>query len=345
MILQLGHIYWLSFMGLLPLLHVLSDGQFHSGEQLGANLCLSRSAVWKKVERLRELGVEVHSVTGKGYRLPATIDLLAREKILEYLGEGAAAWESCFDVLFTVGSTNAEAMRLAQVGTDRYVIIAEHQTQGRGRRGRVWVSPLGANIYLSMVVSFQMGIAALEGLSLAVALHVVRALELEGVKGLGVKWPNDILIEGRKLAGILLEVSGDLAGPCKVVIGLGLNIRMPMSANAQIDQPYTDLSVHSSSPPDRNKIVATLINQLSRGLEQFNESGFAPLQSSWDSLDVYRNNIVEVRAGSNVVEGRVLGVSNTGALVLDTSHGLKVISGGELMPSVRPIPGGVRHDS
>lgn len=332
-------------MELLPLLQVLSDGQFHSGEQLGGKLCLSRSAVWKQIERLRELGVEVHSVTGKGYRLPATFDLLAREKILDYLGVGSAEWENCFDVLFTVGSTNAEAMRLAQEGADRYLILAEHQTQGRGRRGRVWVSPLGANIYFSMVVSFQMGIAALEGLSLAVALHIVRALEMEGVTGLGVKWPNDILLEGRKLAGILLEVCGDLAGPCKVVIGLGINIRMPMSASAQIDQPYTDLATHFSRPPDRNKIVATVIDQLSQGLERFKVSGFAPLQSWWDSLDVYRNGMVEVRAGSNVVEGRVLGVSNTGALILETLHGLKVIAGGELIPSMRPISGGGSHDS
>lgn len=332
-------------MDLLPLLQVLSDGQFHSGEQLGANLSLSRSAVWKQVERLRELGVQVHSVTGKGYRLPATFDLLTRETILAYLGGGSAEWENCFDVLFTVGSTNAEAMRLAQEGADRYVILAEHQTQGRGRRGRVWFSPLGANIYISMIVSFQMGIAALEGLSLAVALHVVRALEMEGVKGLGVKWPNDILLDGRKLAGILLEVCGDLAGPCKVVIGLGLNIRMPMSASAQIDQPYTDLSAHFSCRPDRNKIVAGVINQLAQGLEQFSVSGFAPLQSYWDSLDVYRNVMVEVRAGSNVVEGRVLGVSNTGALLLETLDGLKVIAGGELVPSMRPISGEGGRDS
>lgn len=340
-----GVLYWACSMDLLPLLQVLSDGQFHSGEQLGASLSLSRSAVWKQVERLRDLGVEVHSITGKGYRLPAAFDLLSREAILANLGGSASEWEQCFDVLFTVGSTNAEAMRLAQGGADRYAILAEHQSQGRGRRGRVWVSPLGANIYISMVVSFQMGIGALEGLSLAVALHVVRALEIEGVKGLGVKWPNDILLEGRKLAGILLEVCGDLAGPCKVVIGLGLNVRMPKSASAQIDQPYTDLSAHFSGCPDRNKIVATVITELTQGLEQFNVSGFAPLQPYWDSLDVYRSHMVEIRAGSNVVQGKVLGVSNSGALVLETGHGLKIITGGELMPSMRPMSGDVGHDS
>lgn len=332
-------------MDLLPLLRVLSDGQFHSGEQLGANLCLSRSAVWKQVERLRALGVEVHSVTGKGYRLPATFDLLARDTILAYLGGASEGWRHCFEVLFTVGSTNAEAMRLAQEGADRYMILAEHQTRGRGRRGRVWVSPLGANIYFSMLVSFQAGIAALEGLSLAVALHVVRALEMEGVNGLGVKWPNDILLGGRKLAGILLEVCGDLTGPCKVVIGLGLNIKMPKSVSVLIDQPYTDLSVHFQGRPDRNKIIANVMRQLSLGLEEFAVSGFAPLQTYWNSLDVFRNSMVEVRAGSNVTQGRVLGVSDTGALLLETVNGLKVMAGGELMPSMRPISGDFCHDS
>lgn len=332
-------------MDLLPLLRALSDGQFHSGEQLGTNLCLSRSAVWKHVERLRELGVEVHSVTGKGYRLPATFDLLERDTILAFLGGESEGWEDCFEVLFSVGSTNAEAMRLAHEGADRYVILAEHQNRGRGRRGRVWVSPLGANIYFSMVASFQAGIAALEGLSLAVALHVVRALELEGVSGLGVKWPNDILLGGRKLAGILLEVCGDLAGPCKVVIGLGLNIKMPKSMSVLIDQPYTDLSLHLQGRPDRNRIIASLMRQLSLGLEEFTVSGFAPLHSYWDNLDVFRNVMVEVRAGGNVTRGRVLGVNDTGALILETIDGLKVMAGGELMPSLRPLLGDVCCDS
>lgn len=332
-------------MDLLPLLQVLTDGQFHSGEQLGANLCLSRSAVWKQVERLRALGVEVHSVTGKGYRLPLTFVPLSREAIFSYLRGAEENWGHCFKVLLSVGSTNAEAMRLAQEGADRYVIVAEHQARGRGRRGRVWVSPMGANIYFSMMVSFQGGIAALEGLSLAVALHVVRALEAEGVKGLGVKWPNDILLDGRKLAGILLEVCGDFAGPCKVVIGLGLNIRMPKSARALIDQPCADLSAHFQDAPDRNKIIAKVIGQLSLGLEEFEVSGFAPLQKYWESLDLFRNVMVEVRADSNVTQGKVLGVSNTGALLLETINGLKVIAGGELMPSIRPMSGDVCHDS
>ena len=332
-------------MDLLPLLRILSDGQFHSGERLGANLCLSRSAVWKHVERLRELGVEVHSVTGKGYRLPATFDLLARESILAYLGDASEGWAPCLEVLFTVDSTNAEAMRLAQDGAGRFVIIAEHQTRGRGRRGRVWVSPLGANIYFSMVLSFQAGIAALEGLSLAVALHVVRALEIEGVIGLGVKWPNDILLDGRKVAGILLEVCGDLAGPCKVVIGVGINIQMPKSAGTLIDQPYTDLSFHFQGSPDRNKIIASVIRQLSLGLEEFAVWGFAPLLSRWNSLDVFRDRMVEVRAGSNVTQGRVLGVSDTGALLLETDTGFKAMVGGELMPTIRPMAGDARHDS
>ncbi len=340
--------YWLLSMDLRPLLRILSDGQFHSGEQLGRHLLVSRSAVWKQVEQLRGMGVEVHSITGKGYRLPVTFDLLSRDAILSHLDHDAAGWGQFFELLFSTGSTNVEAMRIAQAGADRYVLVAEHQTSGRGRRGRAWISPLGANIYLSMVVSFQSGISALEGLSLAVALYVVKALHRIGVSGLGVKWPNDILLEGRKLAGILLEVSGDLTGPCKVVIGVGLNIKMPCSVGRLIDQPYTDLSSHFSGRLDRNKLVADIVRELTHGLEEFAISGFTPLRPSWDDLNVYKGSTVEVRAGNSVTFGRVKGVSDTGALLLETDSGLQVLTGGELMPSLRLLPGGMEawgHDS
>ena len=326
-------------MDLRPLLSTLSDGQFHSGEKLGQRLSISRSAVWKQIERLRKMGVEVHSVTGKGYRLPAGLALMSRQTIFEYLDATTIEWMRDLELLFSTTSTNAEAMLRAQAGVERCVIMAEHQTQGRGRRGRSWASPLGANIYLSMVASFQAGVAALEGLSLAVAVYVVRALEKYGIVGLGVKWPNDILIDGRKLAGILLEVSGDLTGPCKIVIGIGLNVRMPAAMSLLIEQPYTDLALNFRGHLDRDKIVAGIIRELALGLVEFNNSGFISLRSSWDKLDVYKGRMVEIRAGSNLIQGRVKGVSETGALLLETDSGPRTVAGGEIMPSMRPWPG------
>ncbi len=327
-------------MDLRPLLGILANGSFHSGEKLGDELKISRTAVWKQVERLRSLGLVIHSVTGKGYRIPTTLSLLSQPQILAQLGSSAANWSDCFEVLFTTGSTNVDVMEKARAGLDRYIVVAEHQTQGKGRRGRAWVSPLGANIYFSMLVSFQSGVAALEGLSLVVALLVARALERCGCHGVGLKWPNDILVEGKKLAGILLEISGDVAGPCKVVIGIGLNVRMPRSAATQIDQPYTDLESCFSGVPDRNYLVAQLVLELESGLAEFSRTGFSAFYSLWQDRDIYKGRLVELRSGSSVMQGVVQGINSSGALVLETDDGLKVITGGEVVPSLRPVGDG-----
>lgn len=324
-------------MDLRPLLGILASGSFHSGEKLGGELQISRTAVWKQVERLRSLGVEVHSVTGKGYRIPAALSLLNEAQILAGVGASAANWEGRLDVLFSTGSTNVDAMEKAQSGADRYIVVAEHQSQGKGRRGRTWVSPLGANIYFSMLVSFQSGVAALEGLSLVVALLVARALERCGCRDLGLKWPNDILVEGKKLAGILLEISGDVAGPCKVVIGIGLNVRMPSSVTEQIDQPFTDLERCFSGVPDRNYLVAQLILELEVGLAEFSRTGFSEFYSLWQDRDIYKGRMVELRSGGSVMRGIVHGINHSGALLLETDEGLKVITGGEVVPSLRPV--------
>lgn len=333
------------FMDLRPLLARLSDGLFHSGERLGADLGLSRAAVWKQVERLKTLGVEVHSVTGKGYRLPSALELLSSDDMVRCLGVDSAQWQQNLAVLFSVDSTNTEVVRRMQSGAERYVVVADHQSLGRGRRGRAWVSPLGANIYMSIGWSFQTGVAALEGLSLVVAVLVVRALRRCGFHGMTLKWPNDVLLDGRKLAGILLEVSGDLAGPCRVIIGIGMNVRMPGGAAKQIDQPYTDLATNFGPKIDRNMIAASMIRELASGLEEFERTGFSTFHSLWDELDVYKGRMVELRAATFVTKGVVKGVDHSGGLILETDEGVKVMAGGELQTSLRPVVDEVRHDS
>lgn len=332
-------------MDLRPLLAQLSDGLFHSGERLGSDLGLSRAAVWKQVEKLKAMGVEVHSVTGKGYRLPSALNLLCLEEIQRSLGADSPQWQQSLCVLFSVDSTNTEVVRRMRHGTDRYIVVADHQSVGRGRRGRAWVSPLGANIYMSIGWSFQSGIAALEGLSLVVAVLVVRALGHCGFHGITLKWPNDVLVDGRKLAGILLEVSGDVGGPCRVVIGIGINVRMPGAAAQQIDQPYTDLAANFGSKIDRNMIAAAMILELTRGLEEFERSGFSTFHSQWDDLDTYKGRMVELRAATTVTQGVVQGVDQSGGLILDTGDGVKVMAGGELHTTLRPVTGAAPHDS
>lgn len=323
-------------MDLYPLLYSLADGHFHSGETLGKNLGISRTAIWKQANALKALGVELHSVTGKGYRLPEPMNLLSQEQILAISQIDSAELARYFDLHLSIGSTNVEAMKKAQAGYPRYLVLAEHQSQGRGRRGRTWVSPLGKNLYFSLMWSFQNGVSALEGLSLLTALVVVRALQKVGVTGLGLKWPNDVLLNGNKLAGILLEIHGDMTGPCQVVIGIGLNINMPPSAAVEIDQPYADLA-SSGGMLNRNRIAAALIDGLHAELEKFAVSGFAPYRQEWESLDVYRGKEVQVQSGVGSIRGVVTGVDVGGALLLNTSSGIQSISGGEVFPSLRPV--------
>ena len=326
-------------MNLKSLLALLADGAFHSGEDLGNTLGISRAAVWKQIERLRELGVDIHSVTGKGYRMPASLSLLDKDIILAHLGDLAPTLSDQIDVLFSIDSTNLEAMRQIQQGVGSRIIVAEHQGSGRGRRGRAWVSPLGASIYLSVVVSFHSGIAALEGLSLAVAVMVRRAVVRCGCQGAGLKWPNDLHVDGRKIAGILLEINGDLTGPCRVIIGIGLNVNIPESAARTIDQPFSDLASHSHRQLDRNQVLAILIQEIHAGLTRFEEGGFAAFHAEWDVADVYKGRSVELTSGSNKVKGVVRGVSDTGALLLETDSGVRAMAGGELSCGLRETSG------
>lgn len=324
-------------MDLRPLVRILSDGGFHSGRSLSAELGVTRTVIVRQIDQLRTMGVDIHSVTGKGYRLPYILEMINKERILALLGSSGSQWRDDFDVVFTTGSTNADAMAKGRAGSNRYLCIAEHQAAGRGRRGKAWLSPLGANIALSMLWSFKSGIAALEGLSLVVAILVVDALKACGYKELGVKWPNDILMSASKLAGILIEISGDTEGPCKVVIGVGINVNMPASSAGSIDQSYTDLASNLEVAPDRNRVIAALMLSLQDGLTQFALTGFAGFAKRWNEVDVYKGREVEIISGSNRQRGRSLGVSETGALLLQTETDVVPISGGEITPSLRPV--------
>lgn len=325
-------------MDLRPLVRMLADGGFHSGQSLAQQLGTTRTIIGQQVEMLREMGVEVHSVTGKGYRLPTLFDPLSRSAILHLMREHSALWASRFELKFSTGSTNVDAMEKARQGESRYLVLAEHQTAGRGRRGRQWVSPLGANIALSVLWTFDLPLAALEGLSLAVATMVVKGLGNSGYQGgIGLKWPNDILLNGAKLAGILIEIGGDVSGPARVVIGVGINVRMPCFCQQKIDQAYTDLASNFELSPDRNRIVAAVLSALSVGLPRFAEQGFSAFRDSWNALDVYREQQVCIFSGKHRSLGVAMGVTEAGELILDTASGRQLVAGGELTPSLRPV--------
>lgn len=314
-------------MSLDVLLAVLADGQFHSGDELGEMLGVSRTAVWKQLKKIEALDLPLVSVKGKGYCIDGGLDLLSQSRVVGGLSPQASELLVVLDIRDSVDSTNAIALQKAQSGSG-YVCTAEQQTAGKGRRGKTWVSPYGRNLYVSIVWEFSAGAAALEGLSLAVGVAVAAALRQAGLGDVALKWPNDVLYGGKKLAGILLEMTGDAAGPCQVVVGIGLNVAMP--AGQSIDQPWIDIAGIHSAAADRNQLLAALLNELLPMLADFERSGFAAFRDRWLQLDAFADKEVAVLLGQQVVLGTARGVDESGAIKLETSAGLQTFSGGEV---------------
>ena len=326
-------------MGLLKaLLAILGDGQFHSGNELGAALGYTRSAIWKAVRQLQALGVDVFSVRGKGYRLANPLELLDRERIWASLEPSSRTLLHNLEVHFELDSTNRYLLLRPPVAIDRgAACLAEYQSAGRGRRGRNWISPLGANLYLSLGWGFASGAAQLSGLSLAVAIAVVRALDKIGVQGAGVKWPNDIYHQRRKLAGILLELRGEAEGPCYVVIGIGINHYLSPQAREQISQPCTDIA-SLDKPVSRNQLAATLLDQLLVVMREYSSQGLAPFLSEWRQLDVFAGQEVCLQTAQETIAGIVQGIDAQGALLLDCAGQLRRFHSGDV--SLRASMGG-----
>jgi BirA family biotin operon repressor/biotin-[acetyl-CoA-carboxylase] ligase len=316
------------------LLAILADGDFHSGEELGAQLGVTRAAVWKQLKKLESLNIPLSSVKGKGYRLSDAIELLDQPIILSKI-EGRL---DCLEVLLNTESTNSYLLDKASdhMGK-RYAVLAEKQESGRGRRGRIWVSPFGKNIYLSMLWSFSGGIGSLEGLSLVIAIAVERALAELGVSDAKLKWPNDVYLNNKKLAGILLEVSGEYSGHCQVVIGIGLNIKLSAYDAESIDQPWAQLSEHLGDV-DRNTIAATMINNLIKAIEQFDKQGFESFKGYWTERDAFLNKEVDLILPRDTRSGIAKGVNSKGELLLLTDKGLESINAGELSLRLKNAP-------
>lgn len=314
---------------LRQILDLLADGQFHSGEELGVLLGVSRAAVWKHLQKLEGLGVKLLSIKGRGYCIDGGMDLLDLKKIQANLISPLPLNLALFP---QIDSTNSYLMRHENPAMQ--VCLAESQSAGRGRRGRVWVSPFAQNIYCSIGWGFEGGVAALEGLSLAVGLVIVRTLQRYGVTGLELKWPNDVLYQDKKLAGVLIEMAGDPAGYCQVVIGMGINVAMGDDQAHAIGQPWVDLRsiLEWQGLPyiSRNLLVAKLIDELMLVLNGYEQTGFVGYCAEWQSLNTHAGQMVELHNGNLVYSGICLGVSEVGALVLETAQGKEVFHGGEI---------------
>jgi BirA family biotin operon repressor/biotin-[acetyl-CoA-carboxylase] ligase len=321
---------------LRPLIRKLADGQFHSGTELGETFAISRTAIWKYMQRISALGLEVHSVRGKGYRLPHPVSLLDQEAIISALSRDQISAIRSLEILDSVDSTNSHAMRMLQEGglaldTGQYAVyLAEQQTSGKGRRGRQWVSPYGRNITMTMVRLFDTGTVSTDGVSLVVGLAIIRALKMFGVRDTGVKWPNDVVCKDRKLAGILLEISGDITGVCQLLIGVGINIRCHPDIMQTVTQPWTDLYQLCGCEIDRNTLAGAVINHVMRALGEFESHGMPAFLDEWRQHDVMHGRQVELTTSGGGRLGRAMGISETGALILETEEGRQLVNGGEI---------------
>ena len=313
-----------------PILHQLADGQFHSGEALAKRFGVSRATIWNAIRHAQSLGIEVFSVRGRGYKLPYAIALLDKEKVLNAIGIEREWFH--LEVLDEVVSTNTYLMKAAANGAPHVSCAVAHiQTGGRGRRGRTWVSHLGASLTFSLLWRFDCGAAALSGLSLAVGIALIRALRELDIDTAQLKWPNDVLVENHKLAGILIDLQGDMDGPSAAVIGVGINVDLPKPVLERIDQPAIDIKHVSLAHIDQSHLLGTVLKHLADVLRHFEQHGFIGLRDEWLSYHAYHNQSVRMLLpDGRDVEGTVIGAAEDGILLVETALGLQRFSAGEI---------------
>ncbi len=314
----------------IKLLRLLSHREFRSGEDLARVMAISRARVCQALSDAQSLGLRIQRLPGKGYRLAEPLSLLDGATVSSRLRPATGLQ---VEILEVTPSTSSTLMAALGAGEDihRRVLAAEIQTAGRGRMGRSWVSHFGGGLTFSLGWRFERGTTALSGLSLAVGVALAEALEGLDYPEVRLKWPNDLIHAHRKLGGVLLEVAGDALGPTTVVIGVGINLRLPPEAREDITQAVVDLSEIRPGPADRNLLLAALLDRLELACETFARQGFAPFASPWQALHAYQGRAVRlVEPGGQTSEGVVEGVDATGALMLVAPEGRRRLLAGEI---------------
>ena len=336
-----------------PILRLLADGKFHSGELLAQRLKVTRTTVWQALQHAASIGVQVHAVRGRGYQLPAPITLLDELAVFQAMrqiniGEGTG-FENVFklEILDEIDSTNSYLMRQISSAKESKLlshatcVAAQVQTKGRGRRGRSWQAALGASLTFSLLWRFQCGASGLSGLSLAVGVVLIRALHGLGVADAQLKWPNDVLINGKKLAGILIELQGDMEGPSTAVIGIGINMNLPESLRSAIDQPAIDLqsfilNSDTLNMINPNELLGHILKHCADVLSDFERDGFTSVRQEWSQYHAYAGKPVRLLMPEGYigeireVQGVVNGVAEDGILLVETAMGLQRFSSGEI---------------
>lgn len=306
-----------------------------SGDALARELGQTRAAIWKRIQGLRTAGVAIEGRAGDGYTLSQPVDLLDAGGIRAGLPAAADALLDDLQVTWSTVSTNTELLRCSAPPRGSRVLLAERQTGGRGRRGRDWASPLAAHIYLSVLRGFAGGLAQLGGLSLVAGVAVAEALRGLGHAQVQLKWPNDLVVDGHKLGGLLVEGGGEFAGPARAVIGIGLNVHMPPAFAERIDQPWTDLDQLAGEPVQRNTVATAVLAALLPALEQFEAEGLAPFLSRYAALDSLAGREVRVELGGAWQDGRALGLAEDGALRVEIEGREQPVHAGEVSVRAR----------
>lgn len=315
----------------LKLLRLIADGELYSGEGLGETLGISRTAVWKIINSLAHYGLSIQAVKGRGYRLSRPIEFLNKKLILTRINSSAVKILNSLEIFEEIDSTNQYLLqRLENPGHRASVVLAEYQTQGRGRRGRSWVSPFASGVSLSVSWHFEQPVESINCLSLAFGSAVIRALSRTGFKGIGLKWPNDIFYQGKKLGGVLIEMRGETAGPCDVVIGLGLNIAFPPDFGRYIEQPWVDLVSIKDSIPSRNEITAELISEFISLLDGYASKPIEDIIGEWRQYDCMCGKRAKLILQNKKIQGLVKGIDNDGALLMSVDGRNQRYTAGEI---------------
>lgn len=308
------------------LLNTLADGEFHSGEDLGEKLGISRAAVWKQLQKLEDMGIPLNSVKGRGYRLQDAVELLDADFLRTSLD--MQLWQQ-LEVDLVTDSTNENVQRWLASHSGRCVFFAEKQTAGRGRRGRHWVSPFARNLYFSLAWPFENGVAGVQGLSLVVGLAIYRVLQQHCPAPVGLKWPNDILVNDAKLGGILLELNGVMLDACNVIIGIGINLDIRHADQETISQPATGLR-QQGCQAGRNELALALMQSLQSVLTEFARTGFAPFAAEWNAANGFRGREVRLILPSSEISGICQGVNEKGELCIVVNGVAQYFNAGEV---------------
>ncbi|MBM2829366.1 MAG: Bifunctional ligase/repressor BirA [Gammaproteobacteria bacterium] len=315
----------------INLLRLMSDGKFHSGEELGRMLSISRTAVWKMIRSFQRYGLDVYSIKGKGHRLSRPIEFLEKDHLLSCIDPEASGLIHSITIHTEIDSTNQYLLEKSDSPEFHgHITLAEFQSSGRGRRGNTWISPFGTGICLSVGWHYDPAPDPLTVISLAAGVAVIRALKEFNINDAGLKWPNDVFWRGRKLGGTLLEIRCESAGPCNIVLGVGINFSFPKSEMEMIDQPWIDIAGIKQPLPSRNAFTATLISEIVRILAGFNEKTTPGILEEWRQYDCVKGQQVTLLLPEQSVTGMSLGIDDNGSLLMSINGKVRRFGSGEI---------------